>query len=1457
MSMVTRKRVALPGRKCLVMAIAFMGGVLALGSAQASDTEVYSRSVTVSGASAPILMMVLDTSDNMLNCMTSSSSCAGLSTSRVATLGRVMNTALFGNHDSSAGAAIIKPAPGYLHMGYTRFLPGNNGGGWVRYPADKTLDTRIDVPSNLSSGTVTVKVPAAVADASAPVTAGVIGATTTTTSTFSIGNSTTSPVVGVVFSNVLVPMGATINSATLNFTETATGTPLLSVASEQSDDASQDFSASGLAARSYYSDSAATYTSGSINVSSQVSAVVSRSGWCGGNALSLRITSTGVDTIQKIKGVDTTVPPATATVDSFEGAGTTSASIPTLTISYTLPTANLSNTCTRVPIDTVSTVTDILDDAEWAESGASSVIYADPGLNPAAISAAGIRNIVGVRFSSVAVKPGSKVLEAWLYSTGFSNGATGVASTIAVDAFNQDNLASFCTRSSSNVVSCTVPGGSPTSQLTTFSLPASTTDTTNYVVNVQPQVSAVLGRAGWANNNALGFRLYNSSTTVTSSPVALSSVDGGASKTMVLHIKSLRPVTDLTSITKTVRQDLAEDLTTFLASSVGGMASLANTYAETAHYMLGQAVNTTDSPTVGGVTYTQPDPRTVITGSSPLTYKTPVGSASDCSANYIYMMSDGVPNDASGVQANSAGALVGSNLSCNTYKSTVKSGGNNQLNFSCMMAVAEALSTSANTLGKPVHTNTVLFGPSPPDASLKADLNSIANDHGAGKYYEATDETTLLNSLLDTLKVLVDESGSITAPGVAVNQFNRLTNLDQLYYAVFDPETLHARWLGNVKRYRLAFFGDPAIPSTLLAKIVDANCALTATSCPSATDPNTGLFSTASQSFWSPSVDGNKVILGGVASKLPAPASRTIYTNVTSATALENLNSVSAATAATALGFSSSNQFTNLRNWMLGYNINIVDRSAAPAKISSTLVTPDVTKLRQQIGGVLHSQPVVVNYGTLNSATQAQALADPELQDNEIFFSDMEGMLHAIQATKTSGVEDFSIIPIELLKRTSTLVIDDLQDLPEFGLDLTPTIYRLDANNDQKIVAGSSGDKLYVFSGMRMGGSNYYAFDVTNRSAPALKWQITGGTTPNFTNIGQTWSKPVLGKVKVNGVTTDVIFVAGGYDPKHETAGYASPTNDSDAKGNQVYILTLDGTLLWWASNTASASLNVPAMTFSIPAELKTLDSNNDGLVDAVYFGDLGGQVFRLDIDNGNTAASSLGKRVQLLASIGQTVTADTTNQRRFYEPPSVAQVLDSTGKAYVAVAMGSGYRSHPLDVGTQDAFYAFRDDDALRADLLTTSSLQATITPTDLATVNLATTAGVSTVGKKGWQLILPDTGEKVLTTPIILFGEVIFASFVPDLSTATSCAPGIGKTKEWRVSISDAAASFDLNNDGAVTALDRAVDSVKGLGGSPELIVLGGGKNAIITGTGVSRNKDFKTAAPVRIRWYEKTKK
>ena len=254
-----------------------------------------------------------------------------------------------------------------------------------------------------------------------------------------------------------------------------------------------------------------------------------------------------------------------------------------------------------------------------------------------------------------------------------------------------------------------------------------------------------------------------------------------------------------------------------------------------------------------------------------------------------------------------------------------------------------------------------------------------------------------------------------------------------------------------------------------------------------------------------------------------------------------------------------------------------------------------------------------------------------------------------------------------------------------------------------------------------------------------------------------------------------MLFFAGGYDMKHETAGFDATVNASDSKGNQIYMVDpATGAVQWWASNTGAASLNVPEMKFSIPSELKLFDADKDGLVDAVYFGDLGGQVFRIDINNNVPAATTPQvSRVQLLAKVGQTsVTAPTVatdvDQRRFYEAPSVATLINTTTKLpYVVVAMGTGYRSHPLNTPTEDMFYVFKDNDVLRSDLASASSLQATITPADLAAVDLASTAGADMTNKMGWKMDLPDPGEKVLANPIILFNEVFFTSYVPDLAS------------------------------------------------------------------------------------------
>ena len=49
-------------------------------------------------------------------------------------------------------------------------------------------------------------------------------------------------------------------------------------------------------------------------------------------------------------------------------------------------------------------------------------------------------------------------------------------------------------------------------------------------------------------------------------------------------------------------------------------------------------------------------------------------------------------------------------------------------------------------------------------------------------------------------------------------------------------------------------------------------------------------------------------------------------------------------------------------------------------------------------------------------------------------------------------------------------------------------------------------------------------------------------------------------------------------------------------------------------SNTDNAN-----MKHSIVSRISTLDRDADGLVDHLYFGDLGGQIFRVDLNNNQT----------------------------------------------------------------------------------------------------------------------------------------------------------------------------------------------------------------------------------------------
>ncbi len=132
-------------------------------------------------------------------------------------------------------------------------------------------------------------------------------------------------------------------------------------------------------------------------------------------------------------------------------------------------------------------------------------------------------------------------------------------------------------------------------------------------------------------------------------------------------------------------------------------------------------------------------------------------------------------------------------------------------------------------------------------------------------------------------------------------------------------------------------------------------------------------------------------------------------------------------------------------------------------------------------------------------------------------------------------------------------------------------------------------------------GWYYFCLDVTDPGNPQPLWEFND---PDST--GETWSVPAVGKLP-NGRW--VAFFASGYD------------NDGDPDvdlGNHFYCVDIeDGKVLF---NEKIKDSPEPASPYgiqnTIPGSPALADRNNDGTVDAVYFGDLLGRLWKIDTTN-------------------------------------------------------------------------------------------------------------------------------------------------------------------------------------------------------------------------------------------------
>ena len=225
------------------------------------------------------------------------------------------------------------------------------------------------------------------------------------------------------------------------------------------------------------------------------------------------------------------------------------------------------------------------------------------------------------------------------------------------------------------------------------------------------------------------------------------------------------------------------------------------------------------------------------------------------------------------------------------------------------------------------------------------------------------------------------------------------------------------------------------------------------------------------------------------------------------------------------------------------------------------------------IGAVLNAEPVV------------------DVTNKIVYLASGEGMLHAFDTA--TGSEEWAFVPHEGLAQIGQTALRTYTFRTK--LDGTPA------------VGTYAGGKLLV-AGMGAAGRSYYAIDVTSprglsesAAASKVKWNFPAPTdTANKALMGYTVGRPLIVKTKTKGYVALV------------TSGYDNGTAIGDGKGR-----------LWMLDASTGAVLHTFVTSAGVGSEagLSQINAyrNEDGTASWVYGGDLHGNLWKFDLDTGDT----------------------------------------------------------------------------------------------------------------------------------------------------------------------------------------------------------------------------------------------
>ena len=687
-------------------------------------------------------------------------------------------------------------------------------------------------------------------------------------------------------------------------------------------------------------------------------------------------------------------------------------------------------------------------------------------------------------------------------------------------------------------------------------------------------------------------------------------------------------------------------------------------------------------------------------------------------------------------------------------------------------------------------------------AGVNAPVVQNAAVAAQGVYYVAQNAQQLQSALVSAFIAIRDWSPTAAAATVPISSLNRGESSTDVYLAFFGPQP-QSTWPGTVKKYQLST--NPAacgtgVPLCLVGqsgKNIEVTDPVTNQTSVDATAAS-GVNSDAPP--WTlPSLqDGAKPDKGGTGQVLIntlTPDTRKIYTYLSGAvSSLADLSAASnrmhfnnAAITKTLLGNAAMTdaERESLINYIRGGNLGDVNCSDGSGG------TPCTTWSTWPHSATEHTKPTVVTYDN-KAAVPVQY----------VYYLQNNGMLTA--ADSRTGLEKWSFLIEEALPQLSALRANN--NGPEiYVADGNPEVYVLDRNANG-VIEPADGDRVWLYFGLRRGGRSIYAIDVTSKDAPLFKWKITanGGTgkvcvgtaactsVPAFDELGQTWSTPLVAHIRKLDASGDpALIFGGGYDPAEDTVPPGTRT-----MGRAVYVIngnTAD-LIKAWGTGSGKSGIDVGAgMTYAVPSDVTAISTDLDPLIDRVYVGDMGGNVWRFDIDDKDEGA---WRGMQLA-----TLSNPSGEKRKFFYPPAVApQSLPGSADVFDAVYIGSGDKEHPTlastttPATTDDRIFMLIDEHNLKS---TGKGLPITLSTLldiaqDTTKVDAASLGGV-----QGWMRRL-DNGEKVVNSPTVFFGRLRFGTFAPLTSVNDCTPPGEGRLNEID-SLSGSTVALNATTSGA----------------------------------------------------------